>query len=162
MIKEGISSEIFIEQYKHTFAQSFFSNKKKICSLLSVLNARRKEIGCNCYLERLFLKRNVSGRHYFVVCLKWETKTNKQFRGKFKLCKKRVFCVILQRKTNYLTSLVFETETIQTVVQRRGVQTSPTKVSLKGRLPQKPQYNSIFSCEIGQLHGLICHGFINK
>ena len=40
--------------------------------------------------------------------------------------------------------------------------TSPTVVSLKGRLPQKLQSKSTFSCEIVRKHSLFRHGFINK
>ena len=44
----------------------------------------------------------------------------------------------------------------------RGHPTSPTEVSLKGRLPQKLQSNSTLSCEIVQIHSLFRHGFIKK
>ena len=46
----------------------------------------------------------------------------------------------------------------------RGHQTSPTVVSLKGRLPQKLQSKSTLSCEIAQIHvhSLFRHGFIKK
>ena len=40
----------------------------------------------------------------------------------------------------------------------RGHQTSPTVVSLKGRLPQKLQSKSTLSCEIVQIHSLFRHG----
>ena len=38
----------------------------------------------------------------------------------------------------------------------------PTVVSLKGRLPQKLQPKSIFSCEIVQIHSLFRHGFYKE
>ena len=41
-------------------------------------------------------------------------------------------------------------------------QTSPTVVSLKGRLPQKLQSKSTLSCEIVEIHSLFRHGFIKK
>ena len=44
----------------------------------------------------------------------------------------------------------------------RGHQTSPTVVSLKGRLPQKLQSKSTLSCEIIHIRSLFRHGFINK
>ena len=44
----------------------------------------------------------------------------------------------------------------------RGHQTSPTVVSLKGRLPQKWESQSTLSCEIVLIHSLFRHGFINK
>ena len=44
----------------------------------------------------------------------------------------------------------------------RGHQTSPTVVSLKGRLPQKLQSKSTLSCEIVQIHSLFRHGFTKK
>ena len=44
----------------------------------------------------------------------------------------------------------------------RGHQTSPTVVSLKGRLPQKLQSQSTFSCKIGQIHSLFRHGFYKE
>ena len=44
----------------------------------------------------------------------------------------------------------------------RGHQTSPTVVTLKGRLPQILQSKSTLSCEIVQIHSLFCHGFIKK
>ena len=44
----------------------------------------------------------------------------------------------------------------------RGHQTSPTVVSLKGRLPQKLQSKSTLSCEIVHIRSLFRHGFINK
>ena len=44
----------------------------------------------------------------------------------------------------------------------RGHQTSPTVVSLKGRLPQKLQSKSTFSSETVQIHSLFRHGFIKK
>ena len=48
------------------------------------------------------------------------------------------------------------------VLNWRGHQTSPTVVSLKGRLPQKLQSNSTLSWEIVQIHNLFRHGFIKK
>ena len=44
----------------------------------------------------------------------------------------------------------------------QGHQTSPTVVSLKGRLPQKLQSKSTLSFEIVQIHSLFRHGFIKK
>ena len=44
----------------------------------------------------------------------------------------------------------------------RGHKTCPTVVSLKGRLPQKLQSKSTLSCEIAQIHSLLCHGLIKK
>ena len=41
----------------------------------------------------------------------------------------------------------------------RGHQTSPTVVSLKGRLPKKLQSKSTLSFEIVQIHSLFRHGF---
>ena len=41
-------------------------------------------------------------------------------------------------------------------------QISPPVVSLKGRLPQKPQSKSTFSVEIVQKHSLFCDGLMNK
>ena len=41
-------------------------------------------------------------------------------------------------------------------------QTSPTVVSLKGRLPQKLWFKSTLSCEIVQIHSLFRQGFIKK
>ena len=46
--------------------------------------------------------------------------------------------------------------------QWRGHQTTPTVVSLKGRLPQIMQSKSAFSCEIVLIHSLFRHSFINK
>ena len=46
--------------------------------------------------------------------------------------------------------------------QWRGHYTSPTVVSLKGRLPQKLLSKSTLSCEIVQIHSLFRHGFIKK
>ena len=43
-----------------------------------------------------------------------------------------------------------------------GHQTSPTVVSLKGRLPQKLQSKSTLSCKIVQIYNLFRHGFIKK
>ena len=43
-----------------------------------------------------------------------------------------------------------------------GHQTSPTVVSLKGRLPQIMQDTYTPSCDIIQIHSLFRHGFINK
>ena len=39
---------------------------------------------------------------------------------------------------------------------------SPTVVSLKGRLSQKLQSKSTIACEIVQIHSLFRHGFIKK
>ena len=44
----------------------------------------------------------------------------------------------------------------------RGHQTSPTVVSLKGRLPQKLQYKSTLTSETVQISSLFLHGFIKK
>ena len=44
----------------------------------------------------------------------------------------------------------------------RGHQTSPTVVSLKGRLPQKLQSKSTLFCESVQIHSLFRLGFIKK
>ena len=44
----------------------------------------------------------------------------------------------------------------------RGHQTSPTAVSLKGRLSQKLKSKSTLSCEIVQIHSLFRHCFIKK
>ena len=44
----------------------------------------------------------------------------------------------------------------------RSHQTSPTVVSLKGRLPEIMQYKSTLSCNIIQIHSLFRHGFIKK
>ena len=44
----------------------------------------------------------------------------------------------------------------------RGHQTSPTVVSLKGRLPEIMQSASTLSCDIIQIHSLFRHGFIKK
>ena len=44
----------------------------------------------------------------------------------------------------------------------RGHQTSPTVVSLKGRLPQKLQSKYPLSCENVQIHSLFRHGFTKK
>ena len=44
----------------------------------------------------------------------------------------------------------------------RGHQTSPTLVTLKGRLPQKLQYKSTLSSETVQIRSLFRHGFIKK
>ena len=44
----------------------------------------------------------------------------------------------------------------------RGHQTSPTALSLKGRLPKKLQSQYTFSCEIVQKHSLLHHGIIKK
>ena len=44
----------------------------------------------------------------------------------------------------------------------RGHQTSPTVVSLKGRLPKKLQSKSPLSSEIVQIHSLFRHAFIKK
>ena len=45
----------------------------------------------------------------------------------------------------------------------RSHQTSSTVVSFrKGRLPQKLQSKSTFSCEIVRIHSMFCHGFIKK
>ena len=44
----------------------------------------------------------------------------------------------------------------------RGHQTSPTVVSLKGRLPEKLQSKSTLSCEIVQIHSLFHHEFIKQ
>ena len=44
----------------------------------------------------------------------------------------------------------------------RGHQTSPTVVSLKGRLPQKLQSKSTISFEIIQINSLFRHGFMKK
>ena len=45
---------------------------------------------------------------------------------------------------------------------RRGLMTSPTVVSLKGRLPQKLQSKSTLSSQTVQIHSLFRHGFIKK
>ena len=45
---------------------------------------------------------------------------------------------------------------------RKTYKTSPTVVSLKGRLPKKLQSKSSLSCEIVQIHSLFRHGFIKK
>ena len=47
-------------------------------------------------------------------------------------------------------------------VVNKGCQTSPTVVSLKGRLPQVLQSNSTLSFEIIQIHSLFRHGFKKK
>ena len=44
----------------------------------------------------------------------------------------------------------------------RGHRTSPTVVSLKGRLPEIMQSTSTLSCHIIQIHSLFRHGFIKK
>ena len=44
----------------------------------------------------------------------------------------------------------------------RGHQTSPTVVSLKGRLPQILQSKSTLCCKIVQKHSLFLHGFVKK
>ena len=44
----------------------------------------------------------------------------------------------------------------------RGHQTSPTVVSLKGRLPQKLQSKSTLSYETVQIHSLFRHGFYKE
>ena len=44
----------------------------------------------------------------------------------------------------------------------RGHQTSPTVVSLKGRLPEIMQSTSTLSCDIIQIRSLLRHGFIKK
>ena len=44
----------------------------------------------------------------------------------------------------------------------RGHQTSPTVLSLKGRLPQKLQSKSTLSCEIVQIHSLFRHSFYKE
>ena len=44
----------------------------------------------------------------------------------------------------------------------RGNQTSPTVVSLKGRLPEITQSKSTLSCDIIQIHSLFHHDFIKK
>ena len=44
----------------------------------------------------------------------------------------------------------------------RGHQTSPTVVSLKGRLPEIMQSTSTLSCGIIQIHSLFRHDFIKK
>ena len=44
----------------------------------------------------------------------------------------------------------------------RGHQTSPTVVSLKGRLPEMMQSTSNLSCGIIQIHRLFRHGFVKK
>ena len=44
----------------------------------------------------------------------------------------------------------------------RGHKTSLTVVSLRGRLPQKLQSKSTFSCEIVQMRSPFRHGFIKK
>ena len=44
----------------------------------------------------------------------------------------------------------------------RGHQTSPTVLSLKGRLPQKLQSKTTLSCEIVQILSLFRHGFIKN
>ena len=46
--------------------------------------------------------------------------------------------------------------------QWRGHQTSPTVVSLKGRLPKRLQSKTTLSCEIVQIHSLFRRGFIKK
>ena len=43
-----------------------------------------------------------------------------------------------------------------------GHQTSPTMVSLKGRLPEIMQSKSTLSCDVIQIHSLFRHGFIKK
>ena len=48
----------------------------------------------------------------------------------------------------------------QIIIGEVGHQTSPTVVSLKGRLPRKLQSKSTFSCEIVQIHSLFRHGFV--
>ena len=44
----------------------------------------------------------------------------------------------------------------------RGQQTSPTEVSLKGRLLEIIQSTSTLSCDVIQIHSLFRHGFIKK
>ena len=44
----------------------------------------------------------------------------------------------------------------------RGHQTSPTVVSLKGRLPKIMQHKSTLSCDVIQIHSPFRHGFIKK
>ena len=44
----------------------------------------------------------------------------------------------------------------------RGHQTSPTVVSLKGRLPEIMQSKSTLSCDIIQIHSLFRHGFYKE
>ena len=44
----------------------------------------------------------------------------------------------------------------------RGHETSPTVVSLKGRLPEIMQSKSTLSCDNIQIHSLFRHGFIKK
>ena len=44
----------------------------------------------------------------------------------------------------------------------KGHQTSPTVVSLKGRLTEIMQAKSTLSCDIIQIHSLFRHGFIKK
>ena len=53
---------------------------------------------------------------------------------------------------------------VQSSLKARFVfhQTSPTKVSLKGRLPEILQSKSTFSSDIIQIHSLFRHGFIKK
>ena len=44
----------------------------------------------------------------------------------------------------------------------RGLQSSPTVKSVKGRLPQKLQSKSTLSCETVQIHSLFRYGFMKK
>ena len=51
---------------------------------------------------------------------------------------------------------------VHSFIHWRGHQTSPTVVSLKGRLPVILQSTSTLSCDIIQRHSLFGHGFIKK
>ena len=63
---------------------------------------------------------------------------------------------------NYFMYPEFLFRLSNTCVYWRVHQTSPTVVSLKGRLLQKFQSKSTLSCEIVQIHSLFRHGFIKK
>ena len=62
-----------------------------------------------------------------------------------------------------MTDLVHnQTHHLRSYAHWRGHQTSPTVVSLKGRLPDITQSKSTLSCDIIQIHCLFRHGFIKK
>ena len=58
--------------------------------------------------------------------------------------------------------LIAECKVRPCIVNWRSHKTSPTVVSLKGRLCQKLQSKSTLSCAIFQIHSLFRHGFIKN
>ena len=67
--------------------------------------------------------------------------------------------VVSCNSTDYL---ITENNLNVRLIYWRGHQTSPTVVSLKGRLPRKLESKCTLSCEIVQMHSPFRHGFVKK